>query len=388
MQPTFVLIAVGSDLALTPLMARIDQLQITRLAGVAVLIALLAATALVLRPFIVAGLLAAVFAMSTWPLFRRLRARLRSATLAALIMTTITLVVVVLPLGATIERIAGYVPAMFEQVRAWFTHGLPPAPDWLHRLPLFGDALAAQWQRLADDPGALRALGLRVLEATGEPLLSGGRLVGQGLLQLVLATFLAFFMWRDGDALVQHLANGLRRLHGPLARDVMELVYATVRAVIVGFIGTGIAQGLVAGIGFAIAGVPAPVLLGAITAVVSILPSGTVPMWVGASLWLLIDGEPGWALFMALWGLLFVSSIDNVLRPMIVSRGTSLTFLPVFLGMIGGAFAYGFVGLFIGPTLLAVTFRLWQHWSGDVPDSAIALPPQRLPGDGTSRAGS
>ncbi len=368
-------------------MARIDQLQITRLVGVAVLIALLVATALVLRPFIAAGLLAAVFAMSTWPQFRRLRARLRSATLAAVIMTTITLVVVVLPLGATIERIAGYVPPIFEQVKAWFTHGLPPAPDWLHRLPWFGDALAAQWQRLAADPGALQALGLRVLEATGEPLLSGGRLVGEGLLQLVLATFLAFFMWRDGDALVQHLARGLRRLHGPLARDVMELVYSTVRAVIVGFIGTGLAQGVVAGIGFAIAGVPAPVLLGSITAVVSILPSGTVPMWVGASLWLLIDGEPGWALFMALWGLLFVSSIDNVLRPMIVSRGTSLTFLPVFLGMIGGAFAYGFVGLFIGPTLLAVTFRLWQHWSGDVPDSAIA-PLQRRPGDGTSRAGS
>jgi predicted PurR-regulated permease PerM len=377
-------------------MARIDQVQITRLAGVAVLLALLAATGFVLRPFIAAGLLAAVFAMSTWPLYRRLRTRLRNDTLAAALMTTITLVLVVLPLGATIEGVVGYVPPLFEQVRAWFKHGLPPPPDWLHRLPLFGDAIDAQWQRVAADPGALRDLGLRVIELAGEPLLSGGRLVGQGLLQLSLATFLSFFMWRDGDALVRRVAVGLRRVSGPLAREVMDIVYSTVRAVMVGFIGTGFAQGLVAGIGFAIAGVPAPLLLGAVTAVVSILPSGTVPMWVGASIWLLVDGQPGWALFMALWGLLLVSTIDNVVRPMIVSRGASLSFLPVFLGMIGGAFAYGFVGLFIGPTLLAVSFRLWQHWSGEVTDGDDATPPpsppqtvpQRRPGEGTSRAGS
>jgi predicted PurR-regulated permease PerM len=377
-------------------MARIDQVQITRLAGIAVLLALLVATGFVLRPFIAAGLLAAVFAMSTWPLYRRLRTRLRNDTLAAALMTTITLVLVVLPLGATIEGVAGYVPPLFEQVRAWFKHGLPAPPDWLQRLPLLGDALDTQWQRVAADPGALRDLGLRLIEVAGEPLLSGGRLVGQGLLQLSLATFLSFFMWRDGDALVRRVAVGLRRVSGPLAHEVMDIVYSTVRAVMVGFIGTGFAQGLVAGIGFAIAGVPAPLLLGAITAVVSILPSGTVPMWVGASIWLLVDGQPGWALFMALWGLLLVSTIDNVVRPMIVSRGASLSFLPVFLGMIGGAFAYGFVGLFIGPTLLAVSFRLWQHWSGEVTDNDEATPPrsppqtvpQRRPGESSSRAGS
>lgn len=375
---------------------RIDQVQITRLAGLAVVLALVAATGLVLRPFIAAGLLAAVFVMSTWPLFRRLQARLGNATLAAALMTTITLVLVVLPLGATIEGVAGYVPPLFAQVRAWFTHGLPEPPHWLDQLPMVGDALHAQWERVAADPGALRDLGLRLIELAGEPLLSGGRLVGQGLLQLMLATFLAFFMWRDGDALLARLATGLRRIAGPLAHEVMDVVYATVRAVMVGFIGTGLAQGLVAGVGFAIAGVPAVLLLGAITAAVSILPSGTVPMWVGASIWLLVEGEPGWALFMALWGLLLVSTIDNVVRPMIVSRGASLSFLPVFLGMIGGVFAYGFVGLFIGPTLLAVSFRLWQHWSGEVADSGPVSAPQTLrlptlqrrPGEGSSRDGS
>lgn len=359
---------------------RIDKAVVTRLAGVAALVALVLATALVLRPFLAAGMLAAVFVVATWPLFARMRARL-GATGAAALMTLLTLLIVVLPLAAAVEAAVQVLPSAVDQGRAWVDRGLPAAPAWLARLPLVGESLSAQWSRTASDPGALRQLGGRVVELLREPVLSAGRLLGSGLLQLSLATLLAFFLWRDGDMLVARLRSALQRISGSLAGEVLSLVESTVRAVMVGFIGTGLAQGAVAAVGFMIAGVPGASLLGVATALLSVLPSGTVPVWLGATVWLVIDGQIGWAVFMALWGLLLVSTIDNVVRPMIVSRGASLSFLPVFLGMIGGALAYGFVGLFIGPTLLAVSFRLWQHWTGE------PIEAQR-PGEGTSRAGS
>lgn len=374
--------------------ARLDRLLITRLAGLAVVIALLVATAIVLLPFVAAGLLAAVFVMSTWPIFRRIRRRLRSDSWAAALMTALTLVMVVIPLAAAIEAAVQYVPVAVDVLRGWVERGPPPPPAWLARVPLFGESLVAQWTQTTDDPGALRALGLRALEMARAPLLSGGRILGGGLLQLSLATLLAFFLWRDGDALVARLRRGLQRIAGPLAQEMLDLTHATVRAVMVGFIGTGLAQGVVAAIGFFIAGVPGAALLGVITALLSILPSGTVPVWLGATIWLFVDGQPGWALFMLAWGLLLVSTIDNVVRPMIVSRGASLSFLPVFLGMIGGALAYGFVGLFIGPTLLAVSFRLWQHWAGEPverragADTGADQDGSLRPGEAISREGS
>lgn len=367
--------------------ARIDKAIVTQLAGLAALVALLVATALVLRPFVAAGLLAAVFVMATWPLFARLQRRLGASGAAAL-MTLITLLGVVLPLAAAIEAAVQVMPAAIDQGRQWIARGLPAPPEWLARLPLVGEPLRAQWARTAADPGALRQLGGRVVDLLREPVLSGGKLLGSGLLQLSLATLLAFFLWRDGQMLVARLRSALRRISGTLGDEMLTLVHATVRAVMVGFIGTGLAQGAVAAVGFMIAGVPGAALLGVATALMSVLPSGTVPVWVGATVWLVIDGQTGWAIFMALWGLLLVSTIDNVVRPMIVSRGASLSFLPVFLGMIGGAFAYGFVGLFIGPTLLAVSFRLWQHWAGEPTPSTPPPPAPQRPGDGTSRAGS
>jgi predicted PurR-regulated permease PerM len=332
------------------------------------LVVLLGATALVLLPFVGGGLLAAVFVIATWPMYLRLRAGLNGREgLAAGLMTLLTLVMVVAPLAWLIETVVRYVPALIDTARGWVKNGLPGPPAIVASIPLLGEMLAAQWTRIASDPGALRQIGGRIAEIVRDPLLSGGRIVGNGLIQLSLATFLAFFLWRDGDRLAARSLAGLTRIAGPMAAEMLELVHTTVRAVMIGFIGTGLAQGVVAAIGFLIAGVPGAALLGVATALLSILPSGTVPVWVGAAIWLAIDGQVGWALFVAAWGALLVSTIDNVLRPILISRTVSLSFLPVFLGVIGGVIAYGFVGLFIGPTLLAVTFRLWQRWVSDAP---------------------
>ncbi len=129
-----------------------------------------------------------------------------------------------------------------------------------------------------------------------------------------------------------------------------------------GILGTALAQGVVAGIGFLIAGVPGAALLGLATFFLSVVPVGPPLIWISATLWLFVQGSTGWAVFMGLWGLLVVSTVDNVLKPMIISHGSNLPFMLVLLGVLGGAVAFGFVGIFLGPTLLAVGYRMMNEW--------------------------
>lgn len=336
---------------------------INRIAGLAALALLALGTFVVLRPFIAAGLFAAVFAMATWPAYAAVRRALRgSDTAAATLLTLAVVVLVLLPFAWLAENAVEQVPRWVGVVRGWIVDGLPSPPAWVARIPLAGAALEEYWRALAADPGALRELGKRLIEIVRGPLISAGAIVGEGILQLALATFIGFFFYRDGEAIVRSLRAGVVRLAGPLADELIATVQGTVRGVVLGIVGTAAAQGALAAIGFLIAGVPAPLLLGGLTALVSLIPGGPVLVWLGATFWLLAQELFGWAVFMLLWGAGLVSSIDNVVRPLLISRGASLSFGLVFVGVVGGILAFGFVGVFIGPALLALACRLWQVW--------------------------
>jgi predicted PurR-regulated permease PerM len=139
-------------------------------------------------------------------------------------------------------------------------------------------------------------------------------------------------------------------------------VASTVRGVFNGVIGTAAAQGLLAMIGLWIAGVPGVFLLGIATFFLSVVPGGPVLIWLPAALWLYASGATGSAIFMAIWGLIPVSGSDNLIRPLLIGKGVSAPLGLIFLGVIGGILAFGFLGLFIGPTVLAVAFNLFQDW--------------------------
>src|SRR5690606_698770 len=140
-----------------------------------------------------------------------------------------------------------------------------------------------------------------------------------------------------------------------LLRDVAG---GTIRGVVYGILGTAIAQGLLAGIGFAIAGVPAAALLGLVTFFISVIPGGPPLIWIPASIWAFQNDSVGLGAFTLLWGLLVVSSVDNFIRPFLISQGNKMPFVLIFMGVLGGAIAFGFIGIFLGPTLLAVSYRL------------------------------
>jgi predicted PurR-regulated permease PerM len=194
-------------------------------------------------------------------------------------------------------------------------------------------------------------------------LIDAGLAVGQGVTQVLLSAFLTFFLLRDAPVLSERLAVTVERLAGDRGRHLIKVAGDTVRGVIFGILGTAIAQALVAGFGFWIAGVPGAVLLSVLTFFFAVVPFGPPLIWLPAALWLFAQGRTGMGVFMLVWGVLAISSVDNFLRPYLISQGSKMPFALIFCGVIGGALAFGLVGVFLGPTLLAVAFRLIAEWS-------------------------
>ncbi|NJM38176.1 MAG: AI-2E family transporter [Akkermansiaceae bacterium] len=204
-------------------------------------------------------------------------------------------------------------------------------------------------------------------------LLSITLAVGSGVTQLVLSGFLAFFLLRDAPILSDRLAVAADRLAGSRGLHLVKVAGDTVRGVIYGIIGTAIAQALLAGIGFWFAGIPGAILLGVVTFFFGVVPFGPPLVWLPAAAWLFAQGHTGMGIFMLIWGAGVISGIDNVLKPYLISQGSKMPFVLIFCGVIGGAFAFGLVGVFLGPTLLAVAFRVIEEWSSHRAEPEVEL---------------
>jgi predicted PurR-regulated permease PerM len=181
--------------------------------------------------------------------------------------------------------------------------------------------------------------------------------------QVSLAAFVAFFLDRDGHTMRAALRVGMDKIMGEQAQEVSDTVSRTVTGVMYGMLGTALAQAAVAAVGFLIAGVPGVALLAVATFLFSLVPVGPPLIGGGAAIWLFFQGSTGWGIVMLVYGLVAFCGVDNVVKPMLISRGSSLPFLLVLLGVMGGVLAFGFVGLFIGPTLLAVALGLLRNWT-------------------------
>ncbi|MFA7330308.1 MAG: AI-2E family transporter [Candidatus Delongbacteria bacterium] len=332
-----------------------------RLAGIALLV--LGALA-VLRIFLPAILLAGVVCLATWPLFLRLRRLLGGrVSLAALIMVLGMIALVVGPTALLAVNLAGKVSAGVDTVRTLLGQGPLTPPAWLGRLPVVGGQLVAYWQALASGGDEAVALLKSLLEPARALLLGTAAALGRSLLQMIFAAFIGFFLYRDGEQLHQHLRSLATRLAGGLGDELLDTVHGTVSSVVHGLFGAALAQAFVAFVGFLIAGVPGAPLLASATFFLSLIPVGPPLLWGGASFWLLSQGAYGRAIFLILWGLLVISSIDNLVRPYLISRGSRLSILMIVLGVVGGIAAFGFIGIFIGPPILAVGLALLRQWT-------------------------
>ncbi|MFL6674658.1 MAG: AI-2E family transporter [Massilia sp.] len=319
----------------------------------------------VLLPFLPAILFAAAVVISSWPMYLVLLARMRGRrTLAALTMTLSLTLLVIIPLALVAYNLADDVARAYDEVRNALAHGELLPPQWVRRIPLVGAPAHDYLSQLVSSRDNMMELAQRMMEPARHYLMAGGLMLGTGVAQMSLAAFVSFFFYRDGKALLEVISAAMRRVMGEGAGEVASIISQTVRGVMYGLLGTALAQALVAALGFAIAGLPAVPLLSVLVFVSSLVPVGPPLVWGGAAIWLFMQGSVGWGVFMLVWGLFLISGVDNVVRPMLISRGSSLPFLLTLLGVLGGVFAFGFVGMFIGPTLLAVGYSLVSGWTG------------------------
>lgn len=342
----------------------IPERRIEQTVQIAAVVLLAIGCLVVLLPFLGAVLAAAILCFSTWPIYSYVERKVGGRRwLASLIMTLLIIVVLVLPLTLIALTLRDDVPHLIENVREILEGGLPQPPSWVKSIPLFGDQVDAGWRELAESREKLSAALKRFAVPARQALVATGLIIAEGALQFILIAFIAYFFYRDGLVLVEALRNAMSRVAGDLTERLMGVIGGTITGVVYGIVGTGLAQALAALIGFWIAGVPGAVMLASLVFILSIVPAGPPLIWIGATIWLVYHDQPGWAVFMALWGFFIVSGIDNVVKPLLISRGASLPFVLVLLGVLGGVLAFGFVGIFLGPTLLAVGFNLVRRWT-------------------------
>ena len=317
----------------------------------------------VLYPFLAAVLFAAVVCITTWPAYEWLHGRTgRRDSLAASLMTLLLMLCMVVPTIFLAAGLGDAVHLLVEKIRPWLHGGIGEPPAWVVGLPVVGEQIVEYWHQLAESREELMNLLRQAYEPARAMALNSIGLVGNGILQLVLVIFIGFFFYRDGQSIANRLGDAARRLGGDLGVEMLQLSRSTVTGVMIGIVGTAMAQALVALLGFWIAGVPGAVLLATATFFLSMIPVGPPLIWGGAAFWLYDQGEMGWAIFMAIYGLVVISSVDNFVKPILISRSASLPILLIALGVFGGILAFGFIGIFLGPTLLALAHVLFMRW--------------------------
>lgn len=331
--------------------------------GVVFLLALVGTCLWILRPVMPAILWSSAIVISTWPLMLGLERRLGGRrTLAAALMTLLLTLVLLVPLLLGVLTIVDNAAGIGEWLESLSTARMPEPPGWLERLPIAGERLAATWRQVVEDGaqgllGRLAPYGNRVLTWLLTRL--GG--AGMVLLQFALTVVGVVFLYRSGDAVGGRVRRFARALAGEHGESAVVLAAQATRSVALGVLLTAVVQALLAALGLLVAGVPAVGILTVLMVVTGMAQLGPMPVLLPAVAWLYFTGDVFWGTALLVWSG-FVGVIDNVLRPMFIRRGADLSMMLVFVGVIGGLVAFGVVGLFIGPVVLAVTYRLLEAW--------------------------
>jgi predicted PurR-regulated permease PerM len=325
---------------------------------------LISAVAWIIRPFITSMIWAGMIVVTTWPILLALQARLKNKRwVAVAIMTTALLLVVVVPVMLAIVAIIKGADDAYTWIKSLSTFTVPPLPGWLVSLPLAGPKLAEHWQRLAvtggmDEvytyfaPYARQTLSWFVAQAGS---------VGMVVVQFFLTVIIAAILYAKGETTSVGIVSFARRLAGEQGEAIMVLAEKAIRGVALGVVVTAIIQATVGGIGLAIAGVPAAALLTAVTFMLCLAQVGPTLVLVPALVWVFWKDGILWGSILLVFVVL-ATTLDNVIRPVLIRKGADLPLVMIFAGVIGGLIAFGIVGLFIGPVVLAVAHTLLKAW--------------------------
>lgn len=335
-----------------------------------VLVSLLAlAVFLILSPFLGAIVWAVVLAVAVRPGYTRLREALGGRSrLAATVVTLALAAALIAPLAVLVASLGENVRDVTAIARDLTEPGtLPGPPDWVSGIPVAGHYVDTAWKRAAaDSAGLVEWLRPRIETAAAWALGQGARL-SLALLEFLLAVGITGVLCVHGESAAAVAARVAARLGGPAAPALLQTAASTVRSVAAGVIGTAVIQALLSAVGFWIAGIPGVPLLSMLCFVVALAQVGTGLVWIPAAIWLGYKGAQAALIFTIVWNV-GINVSDNVIKPLLIGRGSSLPLAVIFLGVLGGLLAWGFLGMFLGATLLAVAYELFRRWVDDQPE--------------------
>ena len=330
----------------------------------------------VLSPFLAAAVWSTMIVVATWPLLKALERLFGNRrTPAVAVMTMGMLLLLVMPLWWAISTIANRSDDLMTFGQTLVRNGIPPAPEWVASIPLVGAKIASFWLSLSQGgvDGFVQYMTPYATTA-GKWLLSQFGGLGGMLLQFFLVVLISVIFYSSGE----HAARMLRRLGVRLAGERGEssviLAAQAIRGVALGVGVTAIVQTGLGGLGLVIAGIPFAAVLSALMLMLCIAQAGPGFVLFPAVAWMYWQGDSnGWASFLLVWSI-FVSTMDNFLRPMLIRRGADLPLLLIFVGVIGGLLTFGLIGIFVGPVVLAVTYTLAQAWVSEIPSNQTGEP--------------
>ena len=330
------------------------------------IIGLIALSVWVLRPFLAATVWATMIVVATWPLLKMLEVRLGNRRAPAVaVMTAAMLLLLVLPLWLAIDTISEHSEQLIAAGHYIAANGLPKPPEWVASLPLVGERIAAVWTQLVASGTAGIFTKITPYAAdTGKWMLSQVGGLGGMLIQFLLVVIVAAILYSSGETAARLVHRFGRRLAGKRGENSVILAGQAIRGVALGVGVTAIVQSVLGGAGLAVAGVPFASLLSAVMLMFCIAQIGPGLVLFPAVGWMYWAGDSGWATALLVWSI-FVTTLDNFLRPMLIKKGADLPLLLIFAGVIGGMLGFGLIGIFIGPVVLAVTYTLLLAWIED-----------------------
>ncbi len=336
---------------------------------------------IVVHPFFAPITWAMIVAYASWPSYQiLLRVCHRHHTLAAGLMTLLVVLILVVPLVWLAVLLQDEVSAAYQEMVSYWTSNSNLQPPFLRTIPWFGDAIQQALDRYQADPLLIRQLLIDWVQRFRTELLGVVGDVGRNIVKLLLSILTVFFIYRDGDHLVRQAAQILHGFFGDRLDRYARAAGLMTRAVVFGLLITAVVQGTIAGIGYAVFRVEAPIALGVLTALASIVPVvGTFLVWGSAGLVLVVTGHLWLGLGLLAWGTLLVHPADNLIRPLLIGKATQMPFLVIMFGVLGGVAAFGLVGLFIGPVALALAVAVWRERLQEYAHAPV--PPGRTQGN-------
>lgn len=317
----------------------------------------------VVQFFIVPALWAAILAYVTFPVYNFFHQKVKlSPNISAGIMTVSMSLMLGVPIVLGLFVLQQEAVNLYSNLLYRIKVGYVDVPEEIKNLPIIGQQIKDILWDINKDPEA----SLSAFRAWLQSHLYYGKVAldvaFSTMAKMGMALMTIFFFYRDGISLMKQIRQALRNIIGNRIDDYIDSVGSTTQAVVYGIGLTALAQAILAGVGYYVAGAPSPILLTLMTFVVALIPFGTPFAWMGVSIWLLTQGQTPEAIGLALWGMLVISWVDNLIRPIVISGATKIPFIIIFIGVLGGLTAFGFVGLFIGPVVLAIALAVWREW--------------------------